>query len=97
MFCMLQVDNFPAALTLPALPAFNKLDPQRLETRRQSLDKYISTITEDKFLKEHPQAFSYIILFLTEGEFTRSSNELTRMVRMIFVRMLTLSRVIVSL
>jgi hypothetical protein len=75
-----QLDNFPVSLSLPSLPAFNKFDPQRLEIRRQSLEKYLMTITEDQFLKEHRNAFSHIILFLTEGEFTRSSNELTRMV-----------------
>ena len=80
LFLPLQVEHFPPTLSLPSLPTFNKLDPQRLEIRRQSLERYITAVTGDQFLKERPQAMTHIILFLTEGEFTRNTSQLYRKV-----------------
>jgi len=68
-------------LTLPSLPTFNKLDPQRLEIRRQSLERYIEVVSGDQFLRDHPQVMSQVILFLTEGEFIRNTSDLQRKVR----------------
>ena len=75
-----QLDHFPANLTIPSLPALNRLDQKRLEVRRQSLQNYIQTVTSDKFIRSYPKAVGHLILFLTEGHYTRSKTELTRMV-----------------
>ena len=74
------MDHFPANLTIPSLPSFNKFDQKRLEVRRQSLHSYLQTVTSSKFLRIHPKALGHLILFLTEGQYTRTKTELTRMV-----------------
>ena len=76
----MQLDHFPANLTIPSLPSFNKLDQKRLEVRRQNLQTYLQTVTSNKFIRMHPKAVGHLILFLTEGQYTRSRTELTRMV-----------------
>ena len=76
----MQLDHFPANLTIPSLPSFNKLDQKRLEVRRQNLQTYLQTVTSNKFIRTHPKAVGHLILFLTEGQYTRSRTELTRMV-----------------
>ena len=75
-----QLNNFPANLTIPSLPSFNKLDQKRLEVRRQGLQAYLKEVTSNRFIRNHPKAVSHLILFLTEGQYTRSKNEITRMV-----------------
>ena len=76
----MQLDHFPANLTIPSLPSFNKFDQKRLEVRRHSLHSYLQTVTSSKFLRTHPKALGHLILFLTEGNYTRTKTELTRMV-----------------
>lgn len=80
MYPSIQLDHFPANLTIPSLPSFHKLDQKRLESRRQSLNTYLQTVTSNKFLRTYPKAMGHLILFLTEGHYTRSKTELTRMV-----------------
>jgi hypothetical protein len=75
-----QLDHFPANLTIPSLPSFNRLDQKRLEMRRQSLNGYLQMVTSSKFLRTHPKALGHLILFLTEGHYTRTKKEFTRMV-----------------
>lgn len=75
-----QLDHFPTNLTIPSLPSFNKLDQKRLEVRRQNLQHYLKEVTSNKFIRIHPKAVSHLVLFLTEGHYTRSKTELTRMV-----------------
>ena len=81
ILCTLQLDHFPANLTIPSLPSFNKLDQKRLESRRQSLNTYLQMVTSNKFLRTYPKALGHLVLFLTEGQYTRTKTELTRMVR----------------
>ena len=75
------VGSFPSQPDNPqSPPSFNKFDQKRLEVRRQSLHSYLQTVTSSKFLRIHPKALGHLILFLTEGQYTRTKTELTRMV-----------------
>lgn len=44
------------------------------------LESYLNTVTSDKFLSEHLSAIAHVITFLSQGEYTRTSTELKRMV-----------------
>jgi hypothetical protein len=69
---------------LPSLPsqtkAFNKLEQAFLVHKQHGMQGYLTAISSQDFLDNHPQLFGEIILFLTEQSYVRQTTEIARTV-----------------